>query len=201
MAFSPIHAPGRMRRDAVRDHVESHGAVAAALDAAIGRLADDREIAGEPIGMRLGHLAQAVLLGRNLLMVVEHVRQVVLRVRPAWRRGTGSPRRMPFMSVRAAAPHHALAAGAPAATSSRISGSPGMQPARREVVDHRHRVKVPGEHHAASACRSRRGRHHRVAVPAHRQVRLSDRRNASTASASGPLVIADGIGAHDLFEQ
>ena len=71
---------GRMRGNAVRDHVESHRAVAAALDAATGRLTDDREIAGDPIRMRLDHLAQAVLLGRDLLVVVEHVCEVVLRV-------------------------------------------------------------------------------------------------------------------------
>ena len=186
-----------MRRDPVRDHVEPHGAVAAALDAAVGRLADDREIAGEPIGMRLGHLPQTVLLGRNLLMVVEHVRQVILRVDQ--RGGEVQEHRVGCLHVgRAAAPHHPLAGvrRGNVLPDQRVSG---RQPARREVVDHRNRVKVPGEHHAPRPA-ERRGRDHRVAVPVHRQVRLRPQERLYGVG-QRLLVIADGIRVHDLFEQ
>ena len=47
----------RMRRNAMRDHVETHRAIAAAFNTAIGRLPDNRKIAGNPIRMRLDHLA------------------------------------------------------------------------------------------------------------------------------------------------
>ena len=65
----------------MRDHVETHRAIAAAFNTAIGRLANNRKIAGNPIRMRLDHLAQAVLFGSNLFVVVEHVCQIVFRIR------------------------------------------------------------------------------------------------------------------------
>mgnify|MGYP000709529007 CR=1 FL=1 len=147
--------------------------------------------------MRLGHLPQTVLLGRNLLMVVEHVRQVILRVDQ--RGGEVQEHRVGCLHVgRAAAPHHPLA-GCAAVTSSRISGSPGASQRGGKLSITGTVSRCPAEHHAPRPA-ERRGRDHRVAVPVHRQVRLRPQERLH-ASASGFVVIADGIRVHDLFEQ
>ena len=188
---------GRMRGNAVRDHVESHRAVAAALDAAIGRLADDREIAGDPIRMRLDHLAQAVLLGRDFLMVVKHVRQIVFRIRQRGRQIQHD--RVGTLHIGGATtPDHTLMlmTGRHVLANQRIAR---LKPFRREIVDHRHRVEMAGKNHAALAAEIG-GCHQCVAVPAHRQMRLFFQEHLDGVRQRA-FVVADGIAAHDLPHQ
>ena len=186
----PHPCPGRMRRDPVRDHVEPHGAVAAALDAAVGRLADDREIAGEPIGMRLGHLPQTVLLRPQ----PPHGRRTRtsghIAGRPAWRRGTGTPpRRTPSCRSRRG-PTSPARRGAPRR---RPPGSAGRRAPASAAGSCRSPEPCQGARRAPRAPRpaERRGRDHRVAVPVHRQVRLRPQERLHGVG-QRLLVIADG---------
>ncbi len=74
---------GRVRGHAVRDHVETHRAVAAGLDAARRGFADDREIALDPIRVIFDDAAQSVVLGGHLLVVIEDEGQVSSTTRPS----------------------------------------------------------------------------------------------------------------------
>ena len=186
-----------MRGHAVRHHVEAHRAVAAALDAAVRRLADDREITLNPFRVCLNHLAQAVLLGHNLLMVVEHVGQIDLRFGQCGRQI--QQRRVGSLHIGGAAPpHHTLVRmrGDDLPADRRIAG---LQPARREVVDHRHRIQMPAQDHPAVATQIGRG-HQRIAVPADRQMRLAAQEPLHHVG-QRPLVVAHRIHGHDLFHQ
>ena len=187
----------RVRGHAVRDHVEPHRAVAAALDAAVRRLADDREVALDPFGMSLNHLAQAVLLGHDLLMVVEHEGQIDLRL--GQRSRQIQQRRIGGLHIGGAAPpYHALIRmrGGDLPTDRRVAG---LQPARREVVDHRHRVQMPAQDHPTLAAQIR-ACHQRIAVPTDRQMRLAAQEPLHHVG-QRPLVVAHRIHGHDLFHQ
>ena len=61
-----------MRADAGRPHDRAEIAVAAPLDLAVGRLAQDREVCGEQVGAGLGEPGQAVEIRVDLLVVVPH---------------------------------------------------------------------------------------------------------------------------------
>ena len=75
----------------------------------------------------------------------------------------------------------------------------GLQPARREVVDHRHRIQMPAQDHPALAAQIGRG-HQRIAVPADRQMRLAAQEPLHHVG-QRPLVVAHRIHGHDLFHQ
>ena len=73
--------PGRVRPLARHGHVGPQRALAAALDAAVGRLQQDREVAGQEVGLGSAHNAEPVTGRLDLLAVVEHVGHVVHRLR------------------------------------------------------------------------------------------------------------------------
>ena len=74
-----------------------------------------------------------------------------------------------------------------------------LKPFRREIVDHRHRVEMAGKNHAALAAEIG-GRDQSIAVPAHCQMRLFFQEHLDGVRQRA-FVIADGVGAHDLFHQ
>ena len=119
--------------------------------------------------MRLDHLAQAVLFGSNLFVVVEHVCQIVFRIRQRGRQI--EHHRVGTLHIGGATPpYHALMLMAVGniLANQRITW---FQPSRRKIVDHRHRVEMPGENHAAFTSEIR-GRNQRIAMPAHCQMLL-----------------------------
>ena len=147
--------------------------------------------------MRLDHLAQAVLFGSNLFVVVEHVCQIVFRIRQRGRQI--QHHRVGALHIGGTAPpYHALLlmAGGNILANQRIAW---FQPSRREVVDHRHCVKMPGENHAAFTSEIR-GRNQRIAMPAHCQMLLFVQKHFDGIGQRA-FVVAHGIGAHDLFHQ
>ena len=74
-----------------------------------------------------------------------------------------------------------------------------LKPFRREIVDHRHRVEMPGEDHATLTPKIR-GCDQRIAMPAHCQMRLFFQEHLDGVRQRA-FVIADGIAAHDLPHQ
>ena len=188
---------GRMRGHTMRDHIETHRAVAPAFDAAVGRFADNREISGNPVRMGLHHLAQAVLVRGHLLMVVEHERQIVFRI--LQRCSQIQQHRIGTLHIGGAtAPDHTLVlmTGRNILTNQRISG---LKPLRREIVDYRHRIEMPGENHPALAAEVG-GRHQRVSMPAHGQMVLLVQKLLHGVGERA-FVVADGIRSHDLLHQ
>ncbi len=187
----------RMRGHAVRDHVETHRAVAAGLDAARRGFADDREIALDPIRVVFDDTAQTVVLGGHLLVVIEDEGQVHLRVGQRGREV--EQHRVGGLHVGGAAPPHHRRARVHLGhvlVDERVAGG---EPLRREVVEHRHCVEVPGQDHAVLAPQIG-GRHNRVAVAVHLQVRVA-LEEALHAVGERALRVAHRIDGHDLAKQ
>ena len=69
-----------MRPPTAGGDLRTQRALAARLDRAVGRLAEDREVGGEPVRVLALDAAEPVALGLDLLAVVEHERQVVARL-------------------------------------------------------------------------------------------------------------------------
>ena len=87
-----------MRAPAGGADLDAQRALAAGLDLAVGGLAEQREVRGQPVGQVALDPAEPVARGLDLLVVVEHERQVVpgLATVAATCRNTASPA---FMSL------------------------------------------------------------------------------------------------------
>ena len=109
-----------------RTDVGAHRALAAGLDAGVGRLHEDREVAGEQLGTLAGEPAEPVELRSDLLALVEHVGDVA--------DGLGD-RRGHHERDRHAALHVARA---------QTVEDVALEP-RRQVAVGGHGVKVPGD--------------------------------------------------------
>lgn len=131
---------------------DPEGALAAALHLAVGGLQEDGEVTGEPVGVGVGDMAEAVEVRGDLFLVVEDEGQVAVG-----RRDRGSHPQLdgdPGLHVAgAAAPQHAVL----------------VQPGG-DVAGDRHGVEVSGEHHPLVAAQVRTG-HDVVAVAVDGQVR------------------------------
>jgi len=151
-------------------------ALAAALDLGRTRLHQHGEVAGQELRAVAAQPQQPVAVGRDLLAVVEDVRDV-----PAGRGEAGGQpelHRHPRFHVRG-----------PAAVEA------GAVEARGEVIGDRHGVDVPGQDHPLRPPEHGAG-HDRVAVPVHGQVRERPER-ALDGVGQRPLVAADRGGVHE----
>ena len=154
MAFVAHPAARRVRAHAVGAQLDAEVAVAAALHARVRGLPQDREVAREQVGPVPREPAEPVELGRDLLVVVPHPRDVDGRVDEL--RGELQLHGDARLHVDGAAPPQvALAVD-------------GLEPRRQVAVD-RHGVEVPGDHDAALPAEVRAG-HDRVAVADHLEV-------------------------------
>jgi hypothetical protein len=145
-------------------------ALAAALDLGGTRLHQQGEVAGQQLRAVAAQPQQAVALGRDLLAVVEHVRDV-----PGGRGEVGGEPQLHR--------HAGLHVGRAAAV------QPGPLGARGKVAGQRHGVDVPGEDHPLRPAQHGAG-HDRVAVPVHGQVRQRAQR-AFDGVGEGSLLSAD----------
>ncbi|CAM5589766.1 hypothetical protein SVIOM74S_09504 [Streptomyces violarus] len=126
-------------------------ALAAALDLAVRRFQEDREVALEPLGVRLGDVLEAVQLRGDLLVVVEDEGQVAVGGRDRGR-DAQLDRDARLHVARAAAPQDAV-----------------LVQAGRDVFRDRDGVDVTGQDHPLRAAQVR-PRHDVVAEPLDRQV-------------------------------
>ena len=182
MALCPSQARAECAATPRGGDREAQRALAAALDPGAGRLHQDGEVAGQPLGVLARDPGERVVLGRDLLVVVEDPGEVAGRrgrARAAQASATATP---PFMSHGAAAVDQvALDAGtAGCPRPARCRGARRSRPARRA----RGRC-------GRSRCRRR----------APRAGAAARRRAASTRSASAALVAADRLDVHDCAEQ
>ncbi|CAM5197757.1 hypothetical protein LSPH26S_02211 [Lysinibacillus sphaericus] len=126
--MEPIQERAEWARSPAVVQDDPQGALAAALNLAVGGLQEDREVALQPLGVGGGDLAEAVEVGGDLFVVVEDEGEVAVGLRARWRRcGAGRRRRTSCPSC-AAAPQDAVL----------------VEP-RGEVVGDRHGVDVAGE--------------------------------------------------------
>ena len=141
-------------------------------------------------------LAQTVLLRRDFFMVVEHEGEIVFRILEI-RREIQHHRIRGFHIGGTPPPHHPFArvCGGDVLADQRIAR---FQPARREIVDYRDRVQMPGEDHPAFPAQIR-GRDHGIAMPPHRQMRLAGQERLNLVSQRA-FIVADRIPVHDISE-
>ena len=135
-----------MRAGALRIHEHADAALAAGLDDGAGRLAEQRDVALEPLWVVALQVVQAVVLLRDLLALVGDHGQVVVRLaRLSQARERGQ-----------VAGHAGFHVDGPAA----VQGA--VDKLVRRVVRERDGVDVPGQHHPRPQAEVR-ARHHRVA--------------------------------------
>src|SRR5690606_14469708 len=136
----PEPRPGAVGALAGDPDVGADRALAAALDDPAGGLHQHREVGGEPVGVLFRDALEAVQLGRDLLAVVEDVRDVAHRV---GHRGRQLQRdRHPGLHVGGAAAVEPVT----------------LDPAGQVVRDG-HRVEVPGDQHPLGAAQPGAGHH------------------------------------------
>ena len=158
--------------------VDVQRALAAGLDHGVGGLHQDREVGGEQRGVALAELEQPVVVGLDLLAVVEHEGEVADRL--GHRGGQPQDHRVAALHV----------AGAQAVQ------DPVVVEPRGQVVVDRHRVEVAGDHHPLVAAQLGAG-HHGVAVPADAQVPERPQRRLDGVR-DRLLVVADRLEVHQL---
>src|SRR3954451_11475623 len=143
--------PRAVRPDAHERHVEAHRALAARFEHAVGRFAQDGDVAAQQLGPIAGDVPEAVVLAHDLLARVEHVRHVD--------RGLVDGRRQ--LELHGQTALHVGRAEAP----QRVAVDAGAV-----IVVHRHRVGVAREHDAHGPAEIRT-RDQIVLVPVHREPR------------------------------
>ncbi len=152
-AVDRVHAlprPRAVRAHAADGDLDPQRPLAAGLDAGVGRLHQDGEVGGQPVGVGTRDAAEAVALGLDLLVVVEDVRDVAAR----GGHGRGQPQRDGDAAL-----HVARAEAV----------EPVVHDARGEVVRRRHGVEVSGDQDALGAAEAG-ARDDRVPVPVDAQV-------------------------------
>jgi hypothetical protein len=126
-------------------------ALAAGLDGTVRRLAEDREVGGEPVAVVALDASEAVARGLDLLAVVEDEGEVVARVRQGGSEvGEHGVARLHVRGAAAVQPRTVAPAG--------------------HVVGDRHGVDVPGQQHAPLPAHVG-ARQHGIAGSQHLQVR------------------------------
>ena len=150
-------AARRMRAPAQGGHPSSQRPVASALDAGVRRLAEDREVGGEQVGIVAQRTTEAVQLARDLLVVVPDPGEVDRRILQFERERElyGDAR---LHVDRAATPDDGL-------TGLRVD-----LVTHRQVVVDRNGVQMAGDEHAAVPSQPGAG-DQRVAVAGHVEVR------------------------------
>ena len=176
---------GRMRRQTLRCDVEPHGAVAATLDMGRGRLTEDGEVGGQPIGVVRSYSPQPVLGGLDFFVVVEDVGDVHDRL------GEGGGKleryRHTTLHIHRSATPDDLALGG-------VVGDPG-----RKVALDRDRVDVARDHNPAGSAEVGTG-DHGVAIAKHLKVGVG-RKAGLDRIRNRSLISADGRNVTDRAEQ
>jgi hypothetical protein len=142
--------PGRVGAVAAQHDVGAHGALAAGLDGGVGRLHQHGEVPGQPVRVVAHDPAQTVLVGLDLLVVVEDVGDVPVGLDEV-------------LGEEQLDGDAALHVGRAAAVDAAVDDPAG------QVVPQRHGVDVPRDHDPLGAAEVR-PRDHRVAVAVHGEV-------------------------------